>query len=224
MNEHLRRIIAILYPERCPFCDSLIEADEIACKACLARIGSARSPIVRGAQGYRCVSSFIYDGSVRRMLIRIKFYEHIQHIRQAAFFLGEDIRASYGDAGFDLITAVPMHPKDLRARGFDQCELLAKELSVLLGVPYQPTLEKVKRTKKQHTLKYRERKKNLSGAFKVIDKARVESRRILIVDDIVTSGYTLGYCCRALSRAKPELLCCATIANADAYCGKAGVI
>ena len=210
-----RHFISVFYPERCPFCNDLIEAKDVACEKCLRQLSENRRPIIRGAGGFRCVSSFPYEGNVRRMLIRIKFYERIQHIRQSAVFLADDVRTCYEGIDFDCITAVPMHPKDQKARGFNQCELLAQELSKLLGTPFQPTLEKIKRTRKQHHLKFRERRKNLAGAFRIIDKDSIKGKRILIVDDIVTTGNTLGACCKMLARAKPELICCATIANAS---------
>ena len=103
----------------------------------------------------------------------------------------------------------------LKKRGYNQSQLLSKALSSLLDIPYQDTLRKIKRTKKQHRLKYAERKTNLTGAFEVIDKELIKDKRILLIDDIVTSGYTLGNCAKKLSSAKPELICCATIASAQ---------
>ena len=220
----IRKIISFFYTERCPFCGAPIEAEEIACDKCLRMLAEKQHPIIRGAKGYRCISSFVYDGKVRRMLIRVKFHERTQHIPQIAAILAKDIRACYSEEHFDLITTVPMHQKDLRIRGYDQCEKLSKELSKLLDIPYLPTLKKIKRTKKQHKLTYRERSKNLSGAFALIDKDVVKDKRILIIDDIVTSGYTLGNCCKVLSKAKPALICCATVANANTQVDDSAVI
>ena len=220
----IQKIISFFYPERCPYCDKLIEADEIACGKCMKELIEKRRPVIRGAMGYRCVASFVYDGHVRRMLIRIKYYERVQHIRQVARILADDIAEYYGGNSFDIITAVPMHPKDYRERGFNQCEMLAKELSKLLGIRYEKTLIKVKHTKKQHRLTYNERRKNLSGAFKLIDKEALTGKRILLIDDIITSGCTLGNCAKTLSRAKPGIICCAAIANADVTVDKSSVI
>jgi len=220
----LKKIIAFFYPERCPYCNSIIEAEQIACDRCMKILCDKQQPIIRGARGYRCVASFIYDGAVRRALINIKFNEKIQFIPQIAEILAKDIHNCYNGEHFDLITAVPMHPKDQQKRGYNQSELLAKELSRLLEIPYIPTLIKVKRTKKQHHLKYTERKTNLSGAFAIIDKARISGKRILITDDIITSGVTLGTCCKTISRAKPDIICAAAIANAEAVVSKDSII
>ena len=210
----LYRLKCFIFSERCPYCKAVIEAGEIACSDCIKKMESVRKPIIGGAQGFRCVSSFVYAGRAKKMICDIKFRDRTQFIPQAAEILARDIRNVYGDYGFDLLTAVPMHPKDERIRGYNQSELLAKDLSKLLGLPYAVLLNKVKRTKKQHRLKYSERKRNLNGAFEITDRELIKGKRILIVDDIVTSGYTLGTCCRTINRAKPELLCCTTLANA----------
>ena len=202
------------FPERCPYCNKVVEPEEYACENCRKMLRDKHQAIKSGARGYRCVSSFIYDGRVRRILLRIKFHERTQFLPQLAVILAQDIRNTYPDIAFDCITAVPMHKRDLHKRGFNQSEILARSLGELLELPYLETLTKIKRTKQQHRLKFAERKKNLNGAFAVIDKELVRGKRILVIDDIITSGCTLGNCCKTLNKAKPELLCCATIASA----------
>lgn len=211
--EFVRKLTALFYPERCPYCSALIEATEIACEVCYDKIRRKHIPIPSGARGFRCISTFVYDGRVRRMILRLKYHDRTQYIPQIAALLARDIENTYRGEEFDLITAVPMYKSDLKKRGYNQSALLARELGRLLDLPYHETIDKIKRTKKQHHLNYKERKTNLNGAFKVIDKDSVKGKRILMIDDIITSGYTLGNCCKVLSRAKPALICCATIAS-----------
>lgn len=214
----LRKAYALIYPDRCPYCEALIEPCEIACSKCLDEIKRKHTPIRCGALGYRCVASFVYDGKVRRMILRLKYHQRIQFVDQINAILIRDIKDVYGEDAFDLVTCVPMHKDDRKKREYNQSKLLAVSLSKMLGVPYLDTLEKVKNTKKQHLLKYAERKTNLAGAFELINKEAIRDKRILIVDDIITSGNTLGKCCKVLSRGKPELICCAAIASArDKY-------
>lgn len=220
----LRKIISILYPERCPYCSDLVEPDEIACRDCMSKIVSRHEPITIGVKGYRCVSSFIYDGKVRRMIVRVKFQQKTQHIRQVAQILAEDIRKTYDKCAFDIITAVPMHKKDLLERGYNQSEILAKEIGRILCIPYLDTLIKVKHTKKQHHIPFRERTTNLRTAFHIIGQSEVKGQSILIIDDVVTSGNTLGACCKELSKGNPGLICCATIARANLKVSEKGII
>ena len=205
---------AFFFPERCPYCKKLVEPGEYACKACRGMLRAKQRPIKGGALGYRCVSSFIYGGRVRRVLIQIKHHKRTQFIPQLAFVLAKDIKAVYKDISFDLITAVPMHKTDLFLREYNQAALLAKELSKLLAIPYHDTLQKIKRTKQQHKLNFQERKKNLIGAFAVIDSELVKDKNILVIDDIITSGNTLGNCCKTLNKGKPGVICCAAVAAA----------
>ena len=210
--EPSRRIKSFFFPERCPFCKKVIEAGEPACGKCDDRYGDL-PPLTRGAMGFRCAAPFVYKGEVKRMIRAIKFQKRVQFIPQVAVYLANTVRRCYKDISFDLIIAVPMYKTDQRIRGFNQSVMLAQELSKLLDVPYQDTIEKIKRTKKQHTLKYKERKTNLTGAYRIIDSSSVKGKNILVIDDIITSGTTLGLCCKTLSRAKTGLICCAAIAS-----------
>lgn len=211
----LYHLFCIVFPEKCPYCERIIKSGQIACEDCMKKLDALQSPIIRGTYGYRCISSFVYAGAVRNMILGVKFRKKVQYLSQAAVVLAKDIREQYRDCRFDCITAVPLHKKDLARRGFNQSEILAKELSKLLNIPYTETLIKTKRTKKQHKCTYKERRTNLRGAFSVTDKALVKEKSLLVIDDIITSGATLGACCKTLNRAKPKLLCCATIANAN---------
>ena len=211
----LYSLFCIVYRERCPYCRDLIKTGRIACDDCMKKIGTLQKPIIRGAYGYRCISSFLYGGTVRRMILRIKYHDRIQYIPQVAVILEKDIRKVYGEYRFDVISSVPMHEIDLKERRYNQSELLARELSKRLDIPYAELLIKVKHTKKQQSCSYKERKTNLRGAFKITDKTLVNGRNILMIDDIITTGETLGACCKTLNRSKPGIICCATIANAS---------
>ena len=212
---YLYDLFCIIFPERCPYCQKIIKSAKIACDDCTDKLDTLQKPIIRGTYGYRCISSFVYGGFIRRMILRIKYHDRIQSIPQCAVIMERDIRRLYNGYRFDVITSVPMHKKDLKKRGYNQSELLAKELSKRLDIPYADLLVKVKRTKKQQSCSYKERKTNVRGAFQVIDKTLIEGKNILIIDDIITSGETLGNCCKTLNRSKPGVICCATIANAS---------
>lgn len=223
-SKQYSKLARLLFPDRCPLCNKLIEPDELVCKTCTQLLRSKRSPIIGGAMGYRCVSSFLYDGMVRRMIVRLKFYRGTQHADRIAALLNEDICKVYNAYHFDLITAVPMHPNDLKKRGYNQSRLIAQSLSRQTGIPYCDTLIKIKRTGPQHRLKRTERLNNLSGAFVPIDNAVVRGKSILIIDDVITSGATLGQCCRTLNGTKPALICCATVAAAQQAYDSAAII
>ena len=114
----------------------------------------------------------------------------------------------------DIITAVPMYYKNMRERGYNQSELLAKECAEIFNIPYAELVEKHKKNKAQHTLKGKERESNVQGVYRVIDSQAVADKNILIIDDIITTGNTLGECCKVLKKAGCKNICCAALCAA----------
>lgn len=200
----------IIYPDFCPYCTKLLEHFDYACESCKKKI--PENGITQGVRGgYRSCSALHYSGIFKRALFRFKFRKKKYHARQFAYLLHRQVQNSYPDMIFDYITYVPMHKKALRKRGFNQCEALAKELSKLMGIPYRSTLVKIRNTKPQHELESIERYTNLIGAFKVADKNAVKDKSILLLDDVITTGSTLGECAKTLQKAKPAHICCVTL-------------
>lgn len=93
-----------------------------------------------------------------------------------------------------------MYYKNQRERGYNQSELLAKQCSEIMGIPYAELLEKHKANKAQHTLKGKERENNVHGVYRVADIELAADKTILIIDDIITTGNTLGECCKVLKK------------------------
>lgn len=143
-----------------------------------------------------------------------KFHENPSYARQLAIPLANEIIAKYGVGCFDIITAVPMYYKNQRERGYNQSELLAKQCSEIMGIPYAELLEKHKANKAQHTLKGKERENNVHGVYRVADIELAADKNILIIDDIITTGNTLGECCKVLKKAGCKSISCATLCAA----------
>ena len=209
-----RHIVSFFFPEYCPYCSALIEPDDIACPECGKSILGQAVTIRRGVRGSRCISPFAYEGRVRKAIINFKFHDMPQHARPLAAALSQTLTEEYPMDEIDIITYVPMHKKDRSKREYNQSELLAKELSDAFSIPCTETLLKVRHTKKQHRLKFSERKKNLSGAFALKDKELIKGKTVLLIDDVITSGNTLAYCVKKLYSAKPYQVYCATVASA----------
>lgn len=205
-----KRIFPVVYPSRCPFCRRPIPCMDFACKKCKKDI-----PVhgyfqgVKG--GLQCCSPLFYHGKFRRAILNFKFKKKIRYSSCFAMLIYTQIQKSYPDFIFDYITYVPLHINDEKKRGFNQSQLIAQDLSALMGIECIPTLKKIKQTQQQHKLSASERRKNLKGAFKVIDKETVKGKYILLIDDIITTGTTLYECSKALEKAKPIQICCATV-------------
>ena len=116
---------------------------------------------------------------------------------------------------FDLITFVPMGKKRLRARGFNQAEEIAKEISKLVNIPFESLLIKIVENKNQAKLSQKERLENLKGTFEIdLEKEdKIKGKKILIVDDVFTTGATLSECAKVLKSQKPKKVCSITFAK-----------
>jgi len=178
----LSAFLDIIFPPRCLVCGR--PGPEPMCSECIAS--------VEYSDGVP-----LYEGAMKEAITRFKFERKRALLNPLSWIL---ITAYNGD-GVDLITAVPLFSSRLKERGFNQSELLAERLADHLGVPSDFTLiERVRDTRPQFDLKRHERLSNVSGAFRFSGND-VRGKKILIVDDIMTTGATLSECSKALKEA-----------------------
>ena len=161
--------------------------------------------------GFRCVSPVPYDGVFEDAVKNFKFRNKRQYYFQLAEMMADSVNKEYF-YDFDLVTYVPLHPKKLKFRGFNQSELLAKGVSENLEIPLVTTLRKTRNNLPQHKLKAPKREENVKGAYKIINKKLVEGKNILLVDDVVTTTNTLGECAKILDYNLAANVCCVTFA------------
>lgn len=152
-----------------------------------------------------------YQGALKEAIYILK-YEGNRYIADylgrlmAERFLNEPL---YKDA--DLVVPVPLNEEKEEERGFNQSELLAQKLNKLLGVPTASVLIRTKNTSRQSDLSRKERLANIKGVFKTIES--VQGRKILLVDDILTTGATVSECTRELLLAGAEKVYVLTLAS-----------
>lgn len=202
-----------LFTVKCPYCAKVIEKNEYACRDCKKKMPD-KSIIGYALGGYETVAPFPYDGIFAKAVKDFKFRENPSYAKALAFPLACSVIEAFGAGSIDMITCVPMHKVNLKQRGYNQSDLLARECSEILSIPYIKCIEKHKQNRLQHTLKGKERRENVRGVFKVTDKALVKDKNILIIDDIFTTGSTLGECCRVLKKANCGHIFCAVLCKA----------
>lgn len=217
MNSYIKRAMLflqdIIFTVKCPYCEKVIDRNDYACKECKSKFPQ-KGYETYAVGGYKTIAPFKYDGIFASGVKNFKFYENPSYSRQLAIPLANEIIAKYGVGCFDIITAVPMYYKNMRERGYNQSELLAKECAEIFNIPYAELVEKHKKNKAQHTLKGKERESNVQGVYRVIDSQAVADKNILIIDDIITTGNTLGECCKVLKKAGCKSISCATLCAA----------
>lgn len=211
MNKILSFFLAMFLPERCPYCAKVIEFNKIACNKCIKKFPETYS-INSAIGGYPCVSPFFYQGIFADAVKRFKFHNFKESSDKLARVVCDSIRKRYDTDEIDIITFVPMHPKKQRKRGFNQSELLAKDISKELNIPCKKLLEIIKNNDEQHNCaSLAQRRKNVKGVYKAVKDETIKGKTILIIDDILTTGYTLGECAKTLEKYTHSKILCATV-------------
>lgn len=210
-------LLDLLFPPKCPYCHKVLEDPRAPlCPACQAGLpwltGTAGERKVDFADG--CFSPLAYQGRVRDAVHRYKF----QRVRACAGPFGAVMSQCLQDhlpQGADLITWCPLHRKRLRERGFDQARLLAREVGRRLDIPAAGTLVKERNTRPQSELEEESaRRANALGAYALLPEVDLTGKRVVLVDDVVTSGSTLSECAQLLRRAGAEAVYGLTLALA----------
>jgi ComF family protein len=148
----------------------------------------------------RGVYGFYYEGALRDAVHAFKFRGRKDVGRRLTRLAGEKILSLSGT--FDRIVPVPVSGRRLRERGFNQSYIISEEISAITGgVLDHGVLVKRGGTRDQFTLSRKERRKNVRGVFRVRDRSIVEGKRILLVDDLFTTGYTASEAARTLKAA-----------------------
>jgi len=144
-------------------------------------------------------SACVYEGVVRKAIHSFKYRHRRTLVDPLAQLVEQELRRR--PLQVDLLVPVPLHPRRMAERGYNQSALLARELANRLGIPSAECLERTKETVAQAKLRAGARQANVRGAFRCMDGAIVLGRRVGIVDDVCTTGATLEDCARALREA-----------------------
>jgi len=153
------------------------------------------------------------EGTVRERIHAFKYHRSFHHLCVLAAWLEEGYARFYAGAAWHGLVPVPLHPSRRAERGFNQAEELARQLSRTTGLPLLRVLRRVKRTGTQTRLRRSERLRNQAGAFAAKPGFDASGMRLLIIDDVFTTGATVNACARALERTGAAHLCALTVAR-----------
>lgn len=201
----------LLFPPKCPFCGKVQDVPGICpdCEKDLPWIPGAEA-LREGPGGLRCAGAVWYEKTVRDALLRLKF----QGASEIAEPLGELIArcaAEQFGGEFDTVTWVPVSKKRLRKRGYDQSELLARSACRFWDIQPVRLLEKKVDNPAQSGIRDdAARRANVLGVYEAVGD--VAGKRILLIDDICTTGATLIECTRMLEDAGAEQVVCVAVA------------
>lgn len=209
----LDHILDLLFPPKCPFCGRVLDRPGI-CPTCEKTLPwtDGAGGLREGPGGLRCAAPLWYEDLVREGLLRFKF----RGASAAATPLGELVACCAAErfsGEFDTVTWVPVSRKRLRKRGYDQAKLLAEAACRLWDMKPVRLLEKTVDNAAQSGLtEAAARRANVLGVYEPCSGAVIEGKRILLIDDICTTGATLVECVRVLKAAGAADVMCVTAA------------
>lgn len=186
-----KRLISLIFPTRCPVCGKVIFPHEDFCGKCNNELTEYKGGF-KISEAKSFTAPFEYDEKISPAVILLK-----RGIKgNAVYALGEALAAALENHGIsqkvDIIIPVPLYKSDKRERGFNQAELIAREVGRILKIDVSTDIvEKIRKTTQQKTLSKRERKVNLINAFDVSIPDKIKDKRILLIDDVCTTGSTL---------------------------------
>lgn len=160
-----------------------------------------------------CVSPLYYEDDTRESLLRFKFGQCSQYATVYAPLMLECIEREF-QSKYDILSWVPVSKKRLRERGYDQAELLAQAIGNLCEMKATATLVKQRNTLAQSSVGSAEKRRaNISAAYRAISPKEIDGKRILLIDDIITTGATASECAKTLLLAGADSVMCATLAR-----------
>ena len=238
--KHILTALAdIVFPPRCLTCTAIIDHQNHTsfCPACFSKIHYVRSPLCpccgipfEGADGCDhicgdCITSKAvfsvaravghYETILLEAIHRFKYNGKIYIGEILGRLMAEFAYPLFNISENSLIMPVPLHPKKLRERGFNQSVILAREISKKYSISLDfMTLRRHINTEPQISLGKKERESNVRGVFSVADPERIKGQKIILVDDVYTSGSTVKECARVLMKNKAVTVAVVTLARA----------
>ena len=216
MNSFLELFLDLLFPPKCMLCGSLLKREEqTICRDCTyGELPEMTGKAEKVPYFKECVAPFHYETPIRDAILRLKFHGMQSYAEQFAAWMAVPVKEKLAGK-YDLISWVPCSRMRRWTRGFDQAKLLAQALAKELDGEAVSTLKKIRNTRKQSTITSpAARRANVFGAYKVPNPEIVRDKRILLIDDVLTTGATLSECGKMLQMAGSGELMCAVIAAA----------
>ena len=210
------QIIEFLFPPKCVLCKNILEKNELdLCRTCRTEISDHPKPKKHIQFLASWTVLWYYEGNVRQSLLRYKFSNKRSYAGSYGRLLAMKLLREYPE-GFDILTWIPISPQRRMQRGYDQVELLCTAVAAELNMEATPTLKKIRNNPPQSGITgSAQRRANVLGVYQCTDPDMIRGKRVLLLDDIITTGSTASEAARVLLTAGAADVTCAAVAAAS---------
>jgi Predicted amidophosphoribosyltransferases len=195
-------ILQVIYPtdEKCVLCGEDIDEDNLLCNKCERSIKFCDGifTVEQGNTKFSYYSVSYYSGAMMELILKLKYKSNFKAGEVIAGYMINIIKTQ--NIYFDFISYIPMTKVAMKKRGYNQSEYLAKIIGNEMNIPVIHCLDKIKQTKDQIGLNGIERWNNVLDSFRIINKDNVKNKKILLVDDVITTGATAFSCAYELMK------------------------
>lgn len=209
-------LLELLFPPKCVLCGAVLDRGETdLCAPCRREVWECPTNREKIQFLDSWTALWYYEGSVRRSLLRFKFHGRRSYADNYGRLLAMRLLREHPQ-GFDALTWVPVSPLRRMTRGYDQVELLAKAVGRELGMNPLRLLRKIRNNLPQSGIQGEARRRaNVLGAYRAVNIDEIKGKRILLLDDILTTGATIRECARVLHTAGGSEIHCGVVAAAN---------
>lgn len=211
----INHVINLIYPNVCGICDKICKED--LCKKCeikLNNIAKNKIDYYKNKSFEKHLYIFKYEGIIKERLIKFKFNDKPHIYKSFINFLIKNEKICRFFKYYDIIIPVPIHYKRKITRGYNQSALISKEMAKWLNIEYNEKVLLKKVNNKPQSIKNKDdRKDNVIGVYYIKRKELICNKKVILVDDIYTTGSTVNECAKILKQAGVEQIMVLTIAK-----------
>lgn len=219
----MHRLFEYIFPQRCVNCSRIIHTKEMPlCISCYENLEfthwelNDQNPTYQNLQEHvpivsaTSILAYRSGNAAKKLIMANKYYNQ----RQIGVFMAILAYPILENHSFDLILSVPSHPRTIRQRGYNQVHLMAEHLAKMLSIDFDKDL--LKRVKRRDSQTHRNRRERYSSLVQAFEAKPLNSsqNKILLLDDVLTSGATLSSCCKAILAQNKAKISVLTMAKA----------